>query len=261
MELEVLIYTIIFILVDIFILICMYEKGSILSFESTIASNYNVIEKYKNKIKYKNKDKESIPDELLPAVRITKNDVTYIYTYYEYLKLQYGMSIANIGLIGYVKRLDFSKRRYMYYEKYKDLPYEPSIFISYEVPYNFERPFYIGAISDVSEIVTDIEEFKDNRIIPKYSNISTIFHTDKEYTEMILNESVQKKISKLAEYIEGYCIEFYENKITLVIKDAKWSNLLTRNFGKKQNSNNVLEVISVSLGLLKDISDEIENLI
>lgn len=231
----------------------LFEKGGLLNFEKEISSKFNIIETEKKKLKIKNK--KELPSECLPASRITYTKYRCKYIYYEYMKMYYENSVANLGLIGYGKHISSLRNRYY---KYECLPYEPNIFISLELPYKFRKATYIGYTANVDEVITDLEEFKNNLIELKYNNIPHIFYTDKEYAENILTESVQKKLSDLARCVGKFNIEFLENKITFVIQDSKWSTFFSEVFNKKRNARNILKVAETVLTSLKEISDEIE---
>lgn len=217
------------------ILMLLYDKNTLLTFENELYAEFDIIDTGNNKVK----NKKEISKECLPAFRITEED-RFNYIYYEYFKMHYENFVANIGVI-----------------EYKE-PYEPHIFVTLELPYKFKKATYIGLPSNYEKKIGDLEKVKNNLIIPQYDNIPRIFPQDKEYTEKILSKSVQKQISDLARYVGVFNMEFLGNKITFVIQDARWTNIFVRFFNKEKSIQNILCVAKTILTSLKEISEEIE---
>ena len=226
------------------ILMLLYDKTSLLAFENELYAEFEIID---------DENKKDISKECLPALRIIEKDI-FNYIYYEYWKMHYEDLIASIGILCYRNFDTFGRTRYYH----SNLPYESNIFVTIELPYKLKKATYIGLPENYEEKIGDLEKVKNNLIIPQYDNIPKIFPQDKEYAERILSESVQKQISDLARYIGDFNMEFFEDKITLVIQDARWTNIFDRFFNKEKCLKNVLCVARTILASLKEISEEIE---
>lgn len=100
----------------------------------------------------------------------------------------------------------------------------------------------------------------DKGIIPKYKNLGIIHCSDSEYAKKIITEHVQLYVAELGAYFRNFSILFSENKITLSIKNAKWSSWFSRTFMPQKNAENILKTTEIVLEYLKKISEEIEEI-
>lgn len=226
-----------------------FGKGGLLFFEKELSSKFNIMDKKSLKIKRGKKATEGIemPKYIIIGPHNDLHNVRWFK--YEYLKICYENFPTCIGVI--------EKKKYIHVRNGRRWIAESDIFFDFEVPYKFKYVTSVGFPRNLSEI-DDIEAFKSAIIVPKYNNISTIFYENKEYTQKILSETVQKKISDLNIEIKNVGLYFKDNRIIVIIPNSRWSTLFSKIFCPERNAEKIVKVIETVLVSLKDISDEIE---
>lgn len=136
-------------------------------------------------------------------------------------------------------QLDMGRDVLISYDSKEGTPFH-TIFAEITVPFSFEHKIMISNIDD-------IYQDDESSIVPKYKSIPliTFERGNKEYASKLINEEIQKLISKISSKTRDFNMYLHENKIFVCAGYHPWSYLASP-------SDEYQEAIIISLQELSD---------